>query len=197
MRNLKKSARADHLAATAADRTIDGARSLLRAAAVAFVAGVELSNFDFLFRAESRFFERDLHVVTQIGAALSIFALSGHAAEECFENTSADSSAAATEDFAENIERIVEPAAESAALFERRVTEPVVGGAFVSVHQHVVGFAKLLEFLFGVWVVRIFVGMKFDRELAIGALDLIARRRPCDFKDFVVIALGLRHLKKC
>ena len=40
-----------------------------------FVAGVELADFDFLFHAESRFLERDLHVVTQIGAALPAFAI--------------------------------------------------------------------------------------------------------------------------
>ena len=72
----------------------------------------------------------------------------------------------------------------------------IVGGAFLFVHQDVVGFAELLEFLFRVRVVRIFIGMKFDRELAIGALDLIAGRVAFDAQDFVVIALGSSHLEK-
>src|SRR5262252_8180696 len=61
LRNLKKSAGAGHLTATAANRTIDRARSRLGTAPVALVANVQLSNFNFLFRTESRFFERDLH----------------------------------------------------------------------------------------------------------------------------------------
>ena len=83
----------------------------------------------------------------------------------------------------------MEPAA-AAALGKGGVAVAIVGGAFLFVHQDVVGFAELLEFLFRVRVVRIFVGMKFDRELAIGALDLVAGRIAFDAQDFVVIALG-------
>ena len=66
----------------------------------------------------------------------------------------------------------------------------IVGGAFLFVHQDVVGFAELLELLFRVRVVGIFVGVKLDRELAIRALDLVARRIAFDAQDFIVIALG-------
>ena len=97
--------------------------------------------------------------------------------------------AAPPKDFAEDIERIVEPAA-AAALGKGGVTVAIVGGAFLFVHQDVVGFAEFLEFLFRVRVVGIFVGMKLDRELAIGALDLLAGRIALDAQDFVVIALG-------
>ena len=85
------------------------------AGALAFVAGVELADFDFFFDAEGRFLERDLHVVTQIGTTLSIFAARRAAAEKRLEN-----SAAAAEDLAENVERIMETAAaaKSAALRE-------------------------------------------------------------------------------
>ena len=66
----------------------------------------------------------------------------------------------------------------------------IVGGALLVVHEDVVGFAEFLEFLLRVRVVRIFVGMKFDRELAVGALDLLAGRGALDAQDFVVIAFG-------
>src|SRR6476646_1185301 len=63
LRDLEKSAGADDLAATAAGRAIDGARSGLRARAGALRAGVELADFNLLVDAEGRFLERDLHVV--------------------------------------------------------------------------------------------------------------------------------------
>ena len=69
------------------------------------------------------------------------------------------------------------------------MTVAIVGRALCPIHQDVVGFAEFFEFFFRVRVVRIFVGMKFDRELAIGALDLLAGRGALDAEDFVVIAL--------
>ncbi len=162
-------------------------RTGLSAAPVTLVAGVELAHFDFLFHAESRFLERDLHVVTQIGTALAAVGLGCAAAEKGLENSAAATCAA--KDFAENIERIVEPAA-AAALREGGMTIAIVGGAFLFVDEDVVGFAEFLEFLFRVRVVGIFVGVKFDRELAIRALDFIAGRIALDAQDFVVVALG-------
>ena len=83
----------------------------------------------------------------------------------------------------------MEPAG-PAALGESGVAIPIVGCAFLIVRQHIVGFAEFLEFLFGVRVVRILVRMKFYRELAISAFDLIAGRVAIDAQDFVVIAFG-------
>ena len=96
---------------------------------------------------------------------------------------------AAAEDFAEDIEGIVEPAA-APALGKGGVPVAVVGGAFLLVHEDVVGFAELLEFLFRVRVVGIFIGVKLDREFAIRALDLVAAGGALDAEDFVVIAFG-------
>ena len=69
----------------------------------------------------------------------------------------------------------MEPAG-PAALGEGGMAKAIVGRAFLIVHQDIVGFAEFLEFLFRVRVVRIFVGVKFDRELAISAFDFLARR---------------------
>ena len=83
----------------------------------------------------------------------------------------------------------MEPAA-AAALGESGMSKAIIGGAFLFVDEDVVSFAELLEFLFRVRVVGIFVGVKFDRELAIRALDFIAGRIALDAQDVVVVALG-------
>src|SRR5205823_5574704 len=145
---------------------------------------IQFSNFDFFFGAECGFLERDLHVVTQIRATLSIFATGGDSAKKRFKNAAANPSSAA-KDFPENVERIVKAAAETATLLKGSVTKAIVGGALVHIHQDVVGLAQLFEFFLGVRIVRIFVGMKFYRELAISALDLLFGRTTTDPEDFV------------
>ena len=86
----------------------------------------------------------------------------------------------------------MEPAAAPGpALGKSGVPVAIVGGALLFVHQDVVGFAEFLEFLLGVRVVGIFIRMKFDREFAVGALDLVAGRGALDAQDFVVIAFVL------
>ena len=67
-------------------------------------------------------------------------------------------------------------AAPGRALGKSGMAKAIVGGALVGIHQDVVGFAELFEFLLGVRIVRILVRMKFDRELAIRALDLFLGR---------------------
>ena len=118
---------------------------------------------------------------------MSIFAPTGDSAKKRFKNATANSSSAA-EDFAENVERIVEAAAETATLLKGSVTKAIVGGALVRIHQDVIGLAQLLEFLFGVRIVRVLVRMKLNRELAIGAFGLVFRRTAADSENFVVIA---------
>jgi len=181
------------LPATAARRAIDRAGARLSALSVALGARVEFANLDLLVHAEGRFLERDLHVVTQIGPALASLAIRrGAAAEKRFED-SARSSASA-EDFPKNIERIMEAtAAAGCALSESGMPEAIVGRALIGIHQDIVGFAQLLELLFGLRVARIFVGVKLDRELAVGAFHFLLRRRPRHGQDFVIVAFFGRH----
>ena len=82
---------------------------MLHAGAAAGFALVELGDGNFLFAAERGFFERDFQIVAQIIAALRGRRILA-AAEESFKNAPA-----AAEHFAENVERIVEPAAAEAA----------------------------------------------------------------------------------
>src|SRR6202023_3222224 len=114
---------------------------------------------------------------TQVGTTLSIFSVSGNAAEERFENVAGNSAPAATEHFAKNIEWIVKSSSKSPALFKGCVTESVVSGAFVPIHQHVVSFTEFLKLLLRVRIVRIFVRMKFNGQFAISSFDFFARCR--------------------
>src|SRR5437762_404131 len=169
------------------------ARTRLRAAAMALIAGVELPNFDLFLCTEGSFFQRDLHIVTQIRAALPL--VSATAAAAAPEKTLENSTAAAAERLAENIERIVKSAAKPlAALSEGGMPIPVVGRAFVSIDQHVVGLAQLLEFLLRLGVLRILVGMKLDSQFAIGPLDLVVMHASVNSEHFVIIAFRRRHL---
>ena len=112
------------------------------------------------------------------------------AAEEAFKNA-----AAAAEDLAENVERIVKAAAEAAARpararIERGVAVLVVGGAFLRIAQRLVSLAEFLEFFLGGLVARIFVRMKFHGQLAVGLLDFLVVGLAADAEDFVIIAFG-------
>ncbi len=75
-----------------------------------------------------------------------------------------------------------------AARGERCVAEPIVGSAFVRVHEDIVRFAQFLELFFGVRIVRIFIWMKLDREFAICALDLLFGGASCNVQHVVVVA---------
>jgi hypothetical protein len=145
--------------------------------------------------AERRFLERDLHVVAQIGAALPPLAINLRATtKERLENsrTAAHSAAASTsEDFAENIEGIVETSTRgtSGALRKGGMAIAIVSRALVRIHEHVVRFAELLEALFRARIARVLIGVEFDGELPVRTLDLLFRRLAGDGEDLVVVAL--------
>src|SRR5262249_47731268 len=121
----------DHLATAAASRAGNRARARFGTAALAFVASVALRNLNLFLCAKRCLLQSDLHVVAQIGSASPIFCAIA-APKERLENSAAES--AATENFAENLERIVESAAaKTSARRERRVTKAIVGGALVRI----------------------------------------------------------------
>ena len=64
------------------------------------------------------------------------------------------------------------------ALSESGMAEAIIGGTLVGIDQDIISFAEFFEFFFGVRIVWILVGMKFDRELAISALHFFLRRIP-------------------
>ena len=78
---------------------------------------------------------------------------------------------------------------------KRCVAEPIVGSAFVRVHQDVIRFAQFFEFFLSVRVVRILIWMKLHREFAIGAFHLLFGGASFNAKHLVVIAFfGGRHM---
>jgi hypothetical protein len=157
-----------------------------------FITGVELLDFNLLFDTKSRLLEFNLHIVAQIGSTLPIFR-AGAAAEECFENSAADSASA--KNFTENLEGIMKIAAAEtgATLGKSSVPKAIVGSAFIRIHKDIVGFAELLEPFLGMGIIGIFVRMKFDREFAIRALDLFPGGVSIDTQNLVIIALRRGH----
>ncbi len=125
-----------------------------------------LGHVDGFVLAEIGFGERDLEIVAQVGAALRAPALAAigkaagaaeHLAEQVLENVF-------------GIDALAERAAAraAAAILEGGMAEPVIGGAFLRVRQHGIGFADFLELLFGGLVAGILVRVEFHRQLAIG-----------------------------
>src|SRR5690606_9160042 len=105
-------AAAADLTGAAAGGTGDFLGTGFRAGAVAALAGDGTAEGDFPFGALGRFFERDFEVVAQIGAVAVGTAASTAATEKLLENaTSAATTAAGVEDFAEDVEGIVESTA--------------------------------------------------------------------------------------
>src|SRR5262249_34903303 len=114
--------------------------------------------------ALSRFVERDLEVVTEIGSALRSAA-----------PTAATEHVADAEDVAETAKDVLE-AGEYAWIESARrcapesgVSEPVVHVAFVGVGEHRIRFGGLLETLFSSLVTGIAIGMVLKRQLAVCA----------------------------
>src|SRR5690606_36065146 len=101
----------------------------------------------------------------------------------------------AAEDVAEVAEAVGgegEAAGTAARAAEAHGAEPadlVVLLALLLVADDVVGGRDLLEPLLGGGVTRVGVGVVLARELPVGALDLLGRRRLGDAEDLVVVLL--------
>src|SRR5215467_3409540 len=133
--------------------------------------------------AGKRLFERDLHVVAQIGAALGAIAAAapaGHA-EDALEDVG--------EGGAETGAKIVCAAAHS--LLEGGVAEAVIGGALVGILENLVRLVDFLEALLARCVAGIAIGVPLHRELAESGLEVGVARSALDFEGLVIAAL--RH----
>src|SRR5574344_2192783 len=188
--DLEESAAADDDAGTAAVPALLGEREVDRAG-----------------RAEEGLVEVDVeaegHVVAalrrvRIGAPL----LASAASEEIAEAAEARPAAAAVsaENVSEHGEDVLHvhaagPAEASGAgsALERLMAELVVTLALVGVMENVIRLGRFLELLLGDLVAGIAVGMVLHRELAIGGLDLVRRRRLRNTQDVVIIAF-VSHL---
>ena len=68
------------------------------------------------------------------------------------------------------------------------MAETIIGGSLVGIRQNAVSFAALFEPLFGIGIIRVTVGMKLQRQLAVGALDLLLGGPAGNPEDLIVIA---------
>ncbi len=68
--------------------------------------------------------------------------------------------------------------------------EAIVARALVGVGQDRVGLGRFLELLLGGLVAGIAIGVVLQRELAVGALDVLVARVARDAQDGVVVALA-------
>ena len=84
-------------------------------------------------------------------------------------------------------------AAIAAALFERGMTETIIGRAFVAVLENVVGLVDFLELVFAILVARVAIGMPLHGELAERGLKLTFVGGTLDFQGFVIAAFGRCH----
>ena len=82
----------------------------------------------------------------------------------------------------------------SAPRCEGRVTEAIICGALIRIDQNIVRFAQLLELFLGVGIVRIFIWMKLNRLLAIGAFHLLVGGVSFNAQHFVVITFLSSHI---
>lgn len=144
-----------------------------------------MTHRDFGFRAEHRFFKFQIDVLAEISASLGTRTLAGAAASEDIPDP---------EDVSEDIAKVLETgAAETGAArpipTDSRMPEPVVQGTFFTVAKNSVGFARLLELLLRVGIVRIAVRMELQGKSAISAFNLLVGRLPGDTKNLVVVSL--------
>ena len=135
--------------------------------------------------AAERVLERDLEIVAQIaaaGRARLAAPAAAHRAEHLLEDVGKPARKAAAE---------AEIAGTAAAVLERGMAEPVIGGALLIVLQDVVGLVDFLEFLLGRLVARIAVRVILHRQLAVGPLQLVGIGRFRHAEYFVKVLL--RH----
>src|SRR6185312_10765488 len=173
-----------HLARAAAEVARRRRRAGRCAGSTAGLAVFLARNLNRGLGAFRRFLERDLEVVTEVGAALRT-AAAASAAEEIAEP---EDVAEAAEDVLETGEDVrIEPPRAGRAR-DARVSEAVVCGALVGVREDRVRLRALLESLFRLVIAGIAVRVVLQRKLSVRALDLAVTRRALDREDLVVIA---------
>ena len=72
---------------------------------------------------------------------------------------------------------------------EAALAEFIIKFSFLFVAQNIVGNREILEFILGVFVARIDVGMIFARKLAVGLADIVVGSAALDAKNLIVIAI--------
>ena len=141
---------------------------------------------NFCFSAEDSLFEFESEVLTQIGAAL------GPAATA---RTTAAKKIAKAEKVAKDVLKIVEHAgiktSAAAGVSYSGMAKTIVEGALIRIGEHRVSFSNFLEPFLGFRLVGISIGVILQRQLAIGALDLLIAGRTNHAQHFVIVAFAV------
>jgi hypothetical protein len=152
VRTVKKALTAPDLTATA---TLGagfhpGSRGCARSLTIR--TGFGFFHINLFFHAKRRFHERQLHVVTQVGAPM-------HATPRTAPTAKAEK---IFEDITETGKDILEAAKTGKSRpFQALVAILVINLPFFGIPEDIVGLGGLLEFLFSTLITWVFVGMKF------------------------------------
>lgn len=160
----------DHLDDTASAFTLRAGLELcaiLGTGAMAMRTFAVFLELDVLLHASHNIGQRDLDTDADVRTTLATFTLSTE------ETAEAATASFATKEAIEDIERIEATTAKAAAHARIVETKLVVTLAFVGIAEHLVGLSTLLEFLLGLFIAGILVGVIFDGELAISTLDFV------------------------
>jgi hypothetical protein len=152
-----------------------------RSAASAVLATLVAANRNVGFRSEYCLFELQRDIFPQIRTALGPAAPAGTAAKKISEAEKV------SEDLADILKDCrVESARPRAA--HGSMSKAVVRRPLVRIRQDSVGLAAFFEFFFRVRIIRIAIRMKLQRQLAIGALDLLLVGFAGNPENFVIVA---------
>jgi hypothetical protein len=136
--------------------------------------------------SENRFFEIQRDVFAQISAALGATATPAASSEHIAESEEV------AKDVTEILEdRGIESGRSSPRASDAGVTKTIVSRALVGVGQNRIGLAAFCEFFFGVGIVGIAVRMVGQRQLAIGAFDLLIGSCTGNSQDLVIVAFSV------
>src|SRR5690606_9163358 len=123
-------------------------------------------------------FQRDLHIVAEIGPAVAA-ALTAAAPHHVAENI--------LEDVGESAAATKSATARETAILEGGVAEAVIGGALLRVAQRLIGFVDFLEAMFRRLVAGIAIGVAIHGQLAERRLQRLFIGAFGDAQNFVEI----------
>ena len=155
------------------------------ARAVAAGAHLEARYLEHRLGAGGRVGELDLQVVAEVCSAAG-----APGPAPLAEAAESEDVAQVAQDVAEVGEDRRVEALRPARAVDAGMAELVVAAALAGVGQHRVGLGRLLEAFLGPGVARVPVGVILERQLAVGALDLLLVRGARDAQNLVVVSLA-------
>jgi hypothetical protein len=155
-------------------------RAWLGAAAFAFLARLGAIDLDGFGNARRRLFQVQRNIATYIVAAPLSTTASPTAPEKIAKQTTA-------QNVPEGFKNIFDVREVRAGTIHPRVTILVVASAFCIVAQDLVRFGRLLKLPRGIFVTRMAIGVKLQRQAAVSRRDFLFRGGTFNAQDLVVV----------